>query len=98
MLVHLAEARHGAEIGIADARLHLAAVAAARADKGDAAAGDDDLLVFQPMSRMHRKQPADLDHQIRRALGQRHQGEMLANGNFVLGVEDQVVGQVDQGL
>ncbi len=91
MLVHLAEARDGGQRRVADALPHLAAIAADGADIGNAAAGDDDLLVGQPLPRIGGEQPADFDREVGRLLAQRDENQPLANGHFRHGVEDQIV-------
>ena len=58
---------------IADPLGGLAAPGAGGTDIGDAAPGDDDLVVVQPFAGMHRQQTADLDNPIRRPLAERNQ-------------------------
>ena len=60
-------------------------------DIGDAATGDDDLLVFQPFAGMHRQQSSDFDRKIGGALAESHEDEVLPDGDLAGGIQYEIV-------
>ena len=94
MLVDLAEARHGGEIGPMHTLPHLARIFARRPHPCDAPTFDDDLLVVPPGPGVDVEQPADAQGSVRRALAQRRQHEVLADAHLAGGVDQEVFGKL----
>ena len=88
MLVHLAEAGDGAEIGLVKARRDLARKCARRPDPGDAAALDHDLPILAPAPRMDIEQPADAQRLVGGPFPERDQREVLADADLLGGVDE----------
>ena len=84
MLVHLAKPGNRGQIGFVHALTgHFASIGAGRANPGDAAGLEDDLLVGEPGAGMDVQQPPDPERAIGRFPAERHQRQLLADGDLV---------------
>jgi len=91
MFVCLAEARHGRKIRLGKALVHLANITAGRADIGDTAALDDDLLIVEPCPGVDIEQSADAQQPVGGPASERRQHKILARPNLVGRVDQQVI-------
>ncbi len=98
MLVHLAKAGNGCEVGFVKAFSDLPGVRPCRTDIGNAAAAHDDLLIVEPLAHVDVKQPANPQQPVCRALAERDQRQVLAHGDLIGAVDEQVVGQASDGF
>jgi hypothetical protein len=75
-----------------DALKHFAWISPSGSDPGNTAAGNDDLLVIVPIAPMHIKQPTHLYSAAGRTLSQGNKRQVLANADFVGGIDQQICG------
>ena len=94
VLVHLAEAGHGRQVGPVRPVRHLTAVTAGGAGPGDAAPLEDDLLVFEPGAAVHVQQPPDPESAVGGASAERGQGQVLADAHLGRSRDQQIISLV----
>jgi len=90
MLVHLAKARHGAEMAPINPFIHHPWISSSRPNPGNAAPGNDDLLIVMPAPPVDVEQAAHPDSSRPWTLAHCDQRQVLADTDFIRGIDKQV--------
>src|SRR5690606_5175225 len=94
VLMHLAKAGDGHQVRFVKALANFSGKCPSRPDPCDAAAVDDNFLIFSPGAAMDVEKAAHTERAIGRTLAERHQRQLLTNADLAVPSDLDVVAVV----